>query len=179
MRGLAGRKTVASLLLALALGATAVCARSTTLEYQVKASYLYNFLQFITWPVDAFGKDNRFNLCVVGAERFGAALDEIAGERADGREIAVRRLDRSAQARAARCHLLFIAAHEPGAATAEVIGERGLLTVGETPRFLQRGGVINLVKIDGRIRFEVNQQAARQAGLVVSSRILSLAVNRP
>jgi hypothetical protein len=144
------------------------------LEYQVKASYLYNFVRFITWPEDTFAKDGKFNLCVVGAERFGGALDEFAGERVEGHTIVVRRLESAAQARAARCHMLFLAAGVAPDESASLSAERGLLTVGETPGFLARGGIINLVEVRGRIRFEINQAVAQQAGLVISSRLLSL-----
>jgi hypothetical protein len=146
-----------------------------TLEYQVKASYLYNFVQFVAWPPDVLGGDAKFNLCVVGADRFGKALDALAGERVEGHEIVVHRFERDAAARGAHCHLLFVAS---GTVDSGALGVRGVLTVGETPGFLGRGGVINLVEVQGRIRFEISQQAARQAGLVVSSRILSLAVNK-
>jgi hypothetical protein len=42
------------------------------------------------------------------------------------------------------------------------------------PGFLSRGGMINLVEVQGRIRFEINQPAAQKAGLAVSSRLLDL-----
>ncbi len=173
-------RTVAVSFLGLIILALAVAARAEApkLEYQIKASYLYNFMQFIAWPKDAFGADGKFNLCVVGAERFGTALDALASERVEGREIVVRRLEHAARARAAQCHLLFVAAGSDPTFT-EIIDTRGMLTIGEAPGFLEHGGVINLVEVRGRIRFEINQPAARQAGLVVSSRILTLAVTRP
>lgn len=179
MHGKEKKLAVAGGLVVLALWALVTHSQPVALEYQVKASYLYNFIQFIAWPKEVFGNDGKFNLCVVGAERFGKALDAFAGERVEGREIAVRRMDRDAPARAARCHLLFIGGVEADAGPADALGEHGVLTIGETPGFLQRGGVINLIEVRGRIRFEINQQAARQAGLVISSRILSLAVNKP
>lgn len=163
--------------LALVAGALAAQAQAPPLEYQVKASYLYNFVRFITWPEDVFARDNHFNLCVVGAERFGGALDAIPGERVEGREIAIRRIKDVTQARSARCHLLFIAADGQGMRP-DTAGARGMLTVGETPGFLEQGGVINLIDAHGRIRFEINQQAARDAGLTISSRLLSLAQKR-
>lgn len=175
VKTLARLAIVASALTATAAGGANV--QPTSLEYQVKASYLYNFIQFIDWPRDVLGADAKFNLCVVGAERFGNTLDALANERVANREIALRRLSRADQARAAHCHLLFIAAGEPDAS--EAIVDRGLLTIGESPGFLQRGGIINLVEHQGRIRFEINQQTARNAGLTVSSRILSLALNKP
>jgi len=160
-------------LTAWAAAALAAPAEAPPLEYQVKASYLYNFVRFVTWPNDAFRGEPKFNFCVVGAERFGSALDSIAGERVDGHEIMVRRLKTPAQAREARCHLLFVAAgvSDP----ADMSPARGVLTVGETTGFLKQGGVISLLDANGRIRFQINQQAARDAGLTISSRLLDLA----
>lgn len=150
-------------------------AQRSELEYQVKASYLYNFVRFITWPAGVI-EGGKFNLCVVGAERFGNSLNALAGERVEGHEIIIRRLEPGAQARALRCHALFLAA---GTDTADFGIERGMLTIGETPGFLERGGMINLIEVKGRIRFEINQPAAQRAGLMVSSRLLSLSTNKP
>lgn len=176
MRHFGGRKNlVACALLVLLVGAFPARAQAPPLEYQVKASYLYNFLQFITWPADVFVDDGGFNLCVVDAEHFGSALDAFREERVDDREIVIHRLDHPAQARAHRCHLLFIPA---GAETNSIGVERGMLTVGETPGFLERGGMINLVETGGRIRFEINRTMAEKAGLTVSSRLLSLALRQ-
>jgi hypothetical protein len=168
------RITFAGTLLALWLAWPLAAVPAPTLEYQVKASYLFNFARFVTWPGDVFGGD-RFNLCVIGADRFGGALDALKGERVDGREIAVHRLDQAAPARPVHCHLMFLAA---GAHAGTVANERGVLTVGEHPGFVERGGIINLTEERGRIRFEINQAAAQQAGLTVSSRLLDLAIKR-
>lgn len=50
-----------------------------------------------------------------------------------------------------------------------------MLTVGEDGVFTQCGGIINFVKEDNRVRFEVNVSAAERAGLKISSRLLALA----
>lgn len=169
-------KLMAGAMLTAAMCVLPAYAEAPMLEYQVKASYLYNFARFITWPDDVVGRQGNFNLCIVGAERFGSALDTLAGERVNGQTIALHRLEQAGQARANRCHLLFVADGKDGAAAGGP--ERGLLTIGETPGFLERGGIINLVEVNGRIRFEIRQPAARQAGLVVSSQLLSLAIQR-
>lgn len=168
--GRAGRRWVGCLVVAIAC---AVHAQPPSLDYQVKASYLYNFTQFIEWPADVFAATGHFNLCVIGLWRFGDALEPLRGERVQGRELVVRTVDSVDQAVVARCHLLFV----PAARTRAVPIERGLLTVGETPRFLARGGMVNLVELRGRIRFEINARAAEQAGLGVSSRLLRLALD--
>lgn len=157
--------------LLLVLWASVTHPQPAALEYQVKASYLYNFARFVAWPSDVFGTDGKFQMCVVGAERFGPALNPLAGERVEGREIVIRRLEQSVEARGTRCHMLFMAA---GTEAQDVGAERGMLTIGEAPGFLARGGMINLVEVQGRIRFEINQPAAQKAGLAVSSRLLDL-----
>lgn len=171
------KKSLANAVLALTLWLVTAHSQSAPLEYQVKASYLYNFIQFITWPNDVFGDDGKFNVCVLGAERFGGALDAFVGERIEGHEIALRRLEQPTPAQTAHCHMLFISSGE--ITSAETTSKHGLLVIGESPGFLERGGAINLVEVNGRIRFEINQHTAQRAGLVVSSRILSLAINKP
>ncbi len=152
-------------------GATA----EPTLEYQVKAGYLYNFIQFIDWPRDVFNGD--FKLCVLGVDRFGSALDSLQGERAVGRTLRVLRFDQPTAAAAAHCHVLFVSRSVERAQVSQLLGGKGVLTVGEAPDFTAHGGVINLVERQGHIRFQVNQQAAQRAGLAVSSRLLQLALD--
>ena len=50
-----------------------------------------------------------------------------------------------------------------------------VLTIGETPGFAKNGGIINLILEDNKVRFEVNVQAAKDADLNISSRLLALA----
>ena len=45
-------------------------------DYEVKAAYLYNFGKFVEWPENsANGKGEFFEICVLGRDPFGAALD--------------------------------------------------------------------------------------------------------
>jgi hypothetical protein len=50
-----------------------------------------------------------------------------------------------------------------------------VLTIGEIPGFAKRGGIINLVLEDNKVHFEVNVEAAKEADLNISSRLLALA----
>jgi hypothetical protein len=172
----AARLFVAAMIFANTIGVSARAA--PPLEYQVKASYLYNFMQFVIWPQDVFGSDGKFNLCVVGADRFGSALNALETERIEERQITVRRLGSAVEAQSTRCHILFLAKGTGDTLPVGVVEKRGLLTIGEEPGILGQGGVINLVEVDGRIRFEINQNAAAQAGLTISSRLLRLAVQK-
>ena len=175
------RARFASVLCA-SLAALSFCAaqpaqsQPTSLEQQVKASYLYNFMQFVVWPEDAFNSDSKFNLCAVAGEEYNATLNALAAENIDGHEISVHRFDQFAQSTGVHCHMLFITRDKYSSAPKDLSGERGVLTIGDAPGFLERGGIINLVEVRGKIRFEINQQAAQQAGLTMSSKLLDLAM---
>jgi hypothetical protein len=44
--------------------------------------------------------------------------------------------------------------------------------VGENEDFLQQGGIVNLVHRDRKIRLQINLDAAREAHLKISTRLL-------
>jgi hypothetical protein len=72
---------------------------------------------------------------------------------------------------------LFIGSSEAAHLEEVIHALKGLpvLTIGETPGFARRGCIINLIVEDNKVRFEVNLDAAKQADLNVSSRLLALA----
>ena len=148
-------------------------AQEVSLEYQVKAAFLFNFTRFAEWPASALQGSKTLNICSAGTNPFGAVLDTtIAGERVAGRPIEARVVD----ATLAGCHILFVPRGVQAAMYLKQVGTSPVLTVGETPEFLQQGGVVNFVVIDGRVRFEIDQQAAERHQLKLSSRLLQLAV---
>jgi hypothetical protein len=53
-----------------------------------------------------------------------------------------------------------------------------VLTVGETDKFTQSGGLINFITEGDKVRFEINNDSARSAGLQISSKLLALAKRR-
>lgn len=143
------------------------------LEYQVKAAFLYNFARFIEWPVDTYA--DRFSICVLGEDPFGAALQRLAEKQIRGVQIQVRRL--SSIDGADSCQVLFIASSERHALVevlAHVAG-KPVLTVSDIKGFARVGGIVEFYLDRKRIRFAVNPRAAHRAGLSVSSKLLSLA----
>jgi hypothetical protein len=53
---------------------------------------------------------------------------------------------------------------------------RAILVVTDTPEGMHRGSMINFVLDERRVRFEISRAAAEQAGLKLSSRLLSVAL---
>jgi hypothetical protein len=155
-------------------------AEAQSLEYPVKATFLYKFGPFVEWPASAMGAAaSPFVLCVVGDDPFGPLLDRaVAGQRVGRHPVAVRRMA-TIEPRAAGCHVLYAAgsrAQSPAQILAAVQGQP-ILTVTDAAHGDGSRGVVNFVLRDNRVRFEIDVRAAREAGLAISSKLLSLAVN--
>ncbi|MBI2512747.1 MAG: YfiR family protein [Opitutae bacterium] len=146
-------------------------------DLDVKAVFLFRFAQFVEWPADAFPTpDAPIVIAVVGEDALAAALDRVvAGERLQGRPFEVRRYHRPDQVE--RCHVLYIAPSNAGDVAQVLVRLRGqpTLTVGDAPEFARTGGMIRFFSHQGRLRLEVNNTAARGAGLALSSKLLRIA----
>ena len=145
-------------------------------EYRVKAVYLYNFGRFVGWPAAA--KGDSFDVCVLGQDPFGPALDAtVAGETIDRAHVVAKRISRPQDA--AHCRILFISSSEDGQLK-EILAEldgASVLTVSDAPQFARRGGMVQFILDGNKVRFEVNLPAAERVGLNLSSELLKLAVN--
>ncbi|HLK20343.1 MAG TPA: YfiR family protein [Bryobacteraceae bacterium] len=142
-----------------------------SLEYQVKAAFLLNFVKFVEWPESAFADGNSsISICILGDDPFGKTLDQlIAGETVNGRKLAVERVRRIPPLKS--CQVLFVNKSEQ---LLPALGP-GVLTVGEGDHFVREGGIIGFVIDKRRVRFDINQTAAEKAELKLSSKLLSVA----
>jgi uncharacterized protein DUF4154 len=162
----------------MALAATfLVSARGQIDEYQVKARFLGNFAKYVEWPSESFKSANDpIVICILGNDPFGGALDQaVDGKEVAGRRFLVRPISNVPPD--LTCHILFVPASERKRfrSMAASIENSAILTVGEIQGFPADGGVINFGIEDGRVRFEINPEAAGRKHLRISSRLLSLA----
>ena len=169
-------------LLLLALFATqpGTAASPASLEKAVKASFLFKFAPFVEWPAEAFTATERnFIICVMGDDPFGAVLNDVVrGQKIRERPVNVRRLAMAGSATG--CHILY-AGHSPDADYAPFAALDGqpVLTVADRDGG-PPGAMIAFVMQSGRVRFRIDDSAARTSGLKISSKLLglALAVNR-
>lgn len=159
--------------------ADAPLAAQRSLEYEVKAAFLYNIVRFTDWPAESLGAAAEpFRVCVFGSNPFGSSLDRtVSGDTVEGHAMTVERI--AGADRVPSCRVLFVPQSEAGRAlpilrAAEAVP---VLTVGEAPHFLDQGGIVNLVIEGGRVRFDVNAAAAAARGLRISSKLLRIARN--
>jgi len=147
-------------------------------EYQVKAAYLTNLGRFVEQWSDPPkpSPEQTFDLCVLGQDPFGPALDAaVKGEKIGGVPLAVKRIARAQDAPG--CKILFISSSEQGqiGAILATLRTAPVLTVADFPDFVERGGMIQFVLDANHVRFEINIAASQEAGLKLSSELLKVA----
>lgn len=171
---------LAALALAVPRALAGTGAPSDTLftEQRVKAAFLYNFAKFVTWPSgpDMAGPTDSLIIGAIDAGAVGEVLrGSVQGRSARGRPVGVHIFRRVEDV--GPCQILYAGDTDP-AALAGLLRERGwkgVLTVGETDRFLQLGGTIRFQVRDNRVGFVVNVSAVAQNALEINSGMLKVA----
>jgi hypothetical protein len=164
------------LLLVLGLAAESRAAGWPT-EYAVKAAFLYHFARFVEWPATAANdRQRQFVLAILGQDPFGPLLDQtLNGSVVRERKIVIRRANRVEDCLDA--DMVFVSASEDPhlALILARLAGRSILTIGDSHRFAERGGMINLRVVQSRVTFDINPTAAAAVGLTISSQVLKLA----
>ena len=147
------------------------------LKSQVKAAFLFKFAYFVDWPAAAFNDPAApLVIGILGEDFFGDALEKmVRGKKVKGRQVEIRRF--SEYEEVGVCHILFIGSGMKDSLkeTLKQLDGTNILTVGEHKRFARAGGMIQFVMRDGMVRFAIQPEAARRAGLRLGAKLLKLA----
>ena len=161
----------------LTFGVIHTFAQSKAEEYQVKAVFLYNFTQFIEWPEAAFkNPDEPFVIGIMGDDPFGNYIDQtVEGESIGTHPIKIKRCNDLRGALS--CHILYINSVEKEwmRTILSTVSEKNILTVSDDPSFNNLGGIIRFYTEDNKIRLQINLPRSKEAQLLISSKLLSVA----
>ncbi|WP_235914339.1 YfiR family protein [Rugamonas rivuli] len=144
-------------------------------EQQVKAAYILNFTRYANWPAPALIEPHApLVVCMVGP---GAAdmARQLQHRAAGSHPLELRIVSRVEETEP--CHAVYLALPERSRQSAWLtrMREQAILTIGDSANFLADGGMINMMLVDGSIRFEVNLTAAKHSGVSLNPRMLALA----
>src|SRR5947207_349431 len=102
-------------------------------EYRLKATFLFQFTQFVDWPAAAFAsRQAPLVIGVLGQDPFGTFLDEaVRGEKVENRALSIERYRRLEDV--ANCQVLFVSRSEAGRIQqiAAALKGRSVLLVGD------------------------------------------------
>ncbi|UZK67579.1 YfiR family protein [Sphingomonas sp. M1-B02] len=155
-------------------------ARAQASEAAVKAAFLPKFVRYIELPANVQPATGQpYYLCVIGRDPYGALVDRAASsETIDGRNVAVRRFATANVPAVAGCHVAFVAG-ENDAQSAQMLStlrRQSTLTITDARQGAARG-MIHFVMAAGRVRFHIDDAAAASRGILISSRLLALAID--
>lgn len=149
-------------------------ARAGDIEAKVEAAYLFHLTKFVDWPTPPAGE---FRICVLGDAAVEGMMAELSGRQVHD---SVLRVETDNIADPAACHILFIGRGDRR--LPELLKRlRGtpVLTVSDATDFARRGGIVGFYAEAGKIRLEINPDAARAANLKISAKLLELARTVP
>lgn len=143
-------------------------------EYEVKAAFLYNIGKFVDWPERPGERGEHLILGVLGNDPFEGRLDALQGKKLRGKKIVVKRLTSFHGAK--HCDILFIAASEKERIDMilKELAYKPILTVGDTDSFAEKGVMINFYIENNRIRFAINNEAAKRANVRIHPNLLTM-----
>jgi hypothetical protein len=146
-------------------------------EYQIKAAFLFNFTQFVEWPVDAFPEEGTpLVIGILGEDPFDNYLKEtVSGEKINGHPLVIQHYKNIDDVKT--CHILFINQAEINKPGQGVINLKGkyILTVSDGNDFIKQGGMIRFITKNNKIQIQINPDAAKEVNLIISSKLLRIA----
>jgi len=167
------RRFLSICLCAIVLAIAAAPVRAQTAQEAVKATFVYRFASFVSWPQDAFADPNApVRLCVIGAAPFARSLQQaVSGQHVGARSFQVTQLAGAAQLNA--CQVAYVVGERTEATLQQARGHSVLtITDGGGER-----GMIHFALVDDRVRFYIDDARAAESRIAIDPRLLSLAIS--
>lgn len=158
------------------LAAPAARAADRSLEFAVKATFLFKFASYVEWPPGAFAHPGApFVLCIAGDDPYGGAIEEaVRGQSIGRRAIVLRRTMEIPDG--AACHAVFVSGSRRQSVERILAALRGTATLTVTDEAISHeSGVIHFAIVDDRVSFDIDLDAATRQRLSISAKLLSLA----
>lgn len=141
----------------------------------LQANYLYNIAKLVEWK-DASMRNGNFVIGIIGNANLYQELIKQYATRTIGKQpIEVRKLPRSAEVE--RCHMLFVGRSDL-ALLPEIykrMAGKPTLVITEYNGALEDGAVVNFVKVENLLKYEMSLGNAQKHGLVMGLTLKNLA----
>lgn len=143
--------------------------------YKLRTVVVYSFTRYIFWPEGSNTGD--FEIKVLGDSPFLTELNVMAQSKKVGdRPIKVSKINDLSELK--KCHILILPAAKSSQLSAVLEALEGLpvLVVTEEPGLGVTGSDINFIDKEGKLAFELNQNAVNKRKLKVSTELTRLAI---
>jgi hypothetical protein len=141
-------------------------------EYAIHTLYIFNFTKYVEWPT----APNKMRIGVVDNASAEEQLQKMAKAKStSGTEISV--VNSRNDSDLSTCQIIFIPSNSSAMAARliERFGDKPILIVTEESNLVKKGASISFKVNDGKLRFQVNEEAINAKGMKVSTTLTSLA----
>lgn len=156
------------------LGLASVFAQNRP-THEIHAAMLYNFIKYVQWPDEGSGGD--FVVGVLGEDDVYNTLKQwYDGKPKGSKKYVIKKL--SSGREAGTCHVVYIGksrSRDLDDVVASTAG-KSVLTITDGNGLAQKGSCINFKVVDGRLKFELNQESVATSNLKVSGQLSSMAI---
>jgi hypothetical protein len=144
-------------------------------NYKLHSLFIFSFTRYVQWP-DAYNEGD-FEIVVLGDTPLLDELKTMAQTKKVGdRTIRITKVNSIGELK--KCHILFV----PSSRTAQFgevlsrVSNQPVLIVTEESGLGAKGSIINFIIRDGKLAFELNQNAVARQNLRVSNELSRLAI---
>lgn len=146
-------------------------------EDKYKAMFVYNFTKSVEWPASEMKGD--FVICVMNQDDVLKQMKAIAEGKVVGNSpisvVGVENINKIP-----KCHILYLPSNVKDADISDAVakvGNAATLIVSDCPGAVKYGSCINLVTVENKIKFEINDKAIKDRNLQLNKALLNGAVN--
>jgi hypothetical protein len=142
---------------------------------RTQAAFIYNFALFINWPLEYQVGD--FEIAVLGNTELIKELELLAKDKKIGeQQIKVKKVLRTSDI--GKANILFIPDYQ-GYLIKDALkatDQTATLVIAEMEGLGKKGGIVNFIKVDEKLKFELNIKEAERRGLKVPEKLIKLGI---
>jgi hypothetical protein len=159
-------------LMALLVNAASVYSQT---NYKFEAIYIYSFTKYLSWPDNTI--KNQFVVGIYGYSPMQQELVSVTNGKSVGdKSISVKNYNSLEEIE--NCQILFVSTEYEGdlPELTKIANTKHILLITDGNDMSGKGAGINLVNVDGKQKFELNEAAVKKAGLKISNQLIPLAI---
>ena len=144
-------------------------------QSKVQSAYIYHFTKYMEWPVDKQTGD--FVIGVIGDSPITPHLKTLASvKRAGMQKIVIKEF--SSVTEVSNCHMLFLSQKKSSEFSSVIAKAKKInaLVITAKGGCAKKGSGINFVTLDGKARFEINEDSIEKSNIKVSAKLVLLAI---
>ena len=145
---------------------------------KVKSAYLINFLKFISWPDD---KSKEITIGFFGESQVEDFLNKTKGIAEQKAKIKINTMHFTSSASVNNVDILYVTSFKDfkkDDALIKKMSDENVLIVTSRTISQPKNSCINFIVLDGKVRFEIDNNQLKKNGLKASAQLLKLSYKR-